>query len=138
MQTIRVAAAAIERDKHLLAAKRADVEGDAAWEFPGGKIEEGEGAEEALRREIAEELGCQLQVILPFDTIEHDYPDFHLSMELFVCTLAPGAEPAALEHADLKWLSKDELLSVEWLAADHEAAMRLGLFWDQFFEEEHL
>ncbi len=138
MQTIRVAAAAIERDKHLLAAKRADVEGDAAWEFPGGKIEEGEGAEEALRREIAEELGCQLQVILPFDTIEHDYPDFHLSMELFVCTLAPGAEPSALEHADLKWLSKDELLSVEWLAADHEAAMRLGLFWDQFFEEEHL
>lgn len=138
LPTIHVAAAAIEKDKCLLAAKRAAVQDEAAWEFPGGKVEDGETSEDALRREIDEELGCKLQMILPFDTIEYDTCDFHLSMDLFVCTLAPGAEPAAREHAELRWLSKNDLLSVEWLAADRDAAMRLGLFWDQFFEEEHL
>ncbi len=138
LPTIHVAAAVIEKDKCLLAAKRSDVEGPAAWEFPGGKVEDGETPEDALRREIDEELGCGLQMILPFDTIECDTCEFHLTMDLFVCTLAPGAEPVAREHAELRWLSKNDLLSVEWLPADHDAAMRLGLFWDQFFEEEHL
>ncbi len=138
LPTIHVAAAAIEKDKCLLAAKRSDVEGPAAWEFPGGKVEDGETPEDALRREIDEELGCGLQMILPFDTIECDTCEFHLSMDLFVCTLAPGAEPVAREHAELRWLSKNDLLSVEWLPADRDAALRLGLFWDQFFEEEHL
>ncbi len=138
LPTIHVAAAAIEKDKCLLAAKRSDVEGPAAWEFPGGKVEDGETPEDALRREIDEELGCGLQMILPFDTIECDTCEFHLTMDLFVCTLAPGAAPVAREHAELRWLSKNDLLSVEWLPADHDAALRLGLFWDQFFEEEHL
>lgn len=139
METIRVAAAIIQNnDKEILAAKRADIENGPAWEFPGGKIEEGETPEEALRREIDEELGCGLQLILPFDTLEHDYPDFHLSMEAFVCTLAPGAEPTAREHAELRWINKDQLTEFEWLPADHEAALKLGMFWDMYFEEEHL
>ncbi len=139
MNTIHVAAAIIENNKkEILAAKRSDVAAGAAWEFPGGKVEDGERTEDALRREIDEELGCRLQMILPFDTVEHDYPEFHLSMDLFVCTLAPGAEPEAREHAELRWVNKDQLTSIDWLPADHEAALKLGMFWDMFFEEEHL
>lgn len=139
MNTINVAAAIIENDKkEILAAKRADIPDGAAWEFPGGKVEDGEGTEEALRREIDEELGCRLQMILPFDTVEHDYEEFHLSMDLFVCTLAPGSVPKAREHAELRWVNKDQLTSIDWLPADHEAALKLGMFWDMFFEEEHL
>ena len=139
MQTVSVVAAIIENDdKEILAARRADVEGDEAWEFPGGKVEEGESPEDALRREIDEELGCKLQMILPFDTVERDYPDFHLSMDVFVCTLAPGAEPEAREHATLRWINKDQLTDIDWLPSDSEAALKLGMFWDMFFEEEHL
>ena len=139
MDTIHVAAAIIENDsKEILCAKRADIAGGAAWEFPGGKVEPGESPEDALRREIDEELGCKLQMILPFDTVEHDYPDFHLSMDVYVCTTAPGAEPEAREHAELRWINKDQLTGVDWLPADHEVALKLGMFWDMFFEEEHL
>ena len=139
MQTVSVVAAIIENDdKEILAARRADVEGDEAWEFPGGKVEEGESPEDALRREIDEELGCKLQMILPFDTVERDYPDFCLSMDVFVCTLAPGAKPEAREHAALRWINKDQLTDIDWLPADSEAALKLGMFWDMFFEEEHL
>ncbi len=139
MDTIHVAAAIIENDsKEILCAKRADIAGGAAWEFPGGKVEPGESPEDALRREIDEELGCKLQMILPFDTVEHDYPDFHLSMDVYVCTAAPGAEPEAREHAELRWINKDQLTDVDWLPADHEVALKLGMFWDMFFEEEHL
>ena len=139
MQTVSVVAAIIENDdKEILAARRADVEGDEAWEFPGGKVEEGESPEDALRREIDEELGCKLQMILPFDTVERDYPDFCLSMDVFVCTLAPGDKPEAREHAALRWINKDQLTDIDWLPADREAALKLGMFWDMFFEEEHL
>lgn len=139
MNTVHVAAAIIENNsKEILAAKRADIPEGPAWEFPGGKVEDGEGTEGALRREIDEELGCKLQMILPFDTVEHDYPDFHLSMDLFVCTLAPGSVPGAREHTELRWVNKDQLTEVAWLPADQEAALKLGMFWDMFFEEEHL
>ena len=139
MQNVSVVAAIIENDdKEILAARRADIDADEAWEFPGGKVEAGETAEDALRREIYEELGCKLQMILPFDTVEHDYPDFHLSMDVFVCTLAPGAAPEAREHAELRWINKDQLTDVDWLPADREASLKLGMFWDMFFEEEHL
>lgn len=139
METIHVAAAIIENDKkEVLAARRADIEGENAWEFPGGKVEAGESAEEALAREVAEELGCRLQMVLPFDTIERDCDGFHLTMDVFVCTLAPASAPEPLEHAELAWVNKDQLTEVAWLDADKEAALKLGMFWDMFFEEEHL
>ena len=139
METIHVAAAIIENNnKEILAAKRSDVSEGPAWEFPGGKVEDGETPEEALRREIDEELGCALQLVLPFDTAEHDYPDFHLSMDVFVVTLAPGNAPETREHSELRWVNKDQLTEVEWLPADHEVALKLGMFWDMYFAEEHL
>lgn len=139
MNTVHVAAAIIQNDqKQILAAKRNDVGAGPAWEFPGGKIEDGENAEDALRREIQEELGCGLQLVLPFDTIEADYPDFHLSMETFVCTLAPESTASSKEHAELRWIAKNDITSVDWLPADKEAATKLGMFWDMFFESEHL
>ena len=139
METIHVAAAIIENNnKEILAAKRSDVSEGPAWEFPGGKVEDGETPEAALRREIDEERGCALQRVLPFDTVEHDYPDFHLSMDVFVVTLAPGNTPETREHSELRWVNKDQLTEVDWLPADHEVALKLGMFWDMYFAEEHL
>ena len=137
MQTRHVAAAIIYRDGKVLAGRRADASG--GWEFPGGKVEPGETGEQALRREVAEELGCRLQLGWPYDTVEHDYPDFHLFMDCFVCTLAPGEEPLRHEgvHDELRWLGRGELLDVGWLPADEGLVASLGLFWDNAFQDEH-
>lgn len=140
METTHVAAAIIYRDGRVLAARRADDAEGGGWELPGGKLEQGETSKEALRREIREELGCELQLVWLYDTVEHDYPDFHLTMDCYVCTLAPGAEPHRHEgvHAELRWLSRDELLDVDWLPADVALARGLSAFWDQLFEDELL
>ena len=138
MAQIHVAAAIIRGPEGLLAAKRADVEGEAAWEFPGGKLEAGESAENAVRREIFEELGCHLQVVQMYDTFESSLGENTLVMDTFVCTLAPSEQPQALEHADLRWVKRDDLMDVAWLEADRQVAMSIGMFWDQWFEEEHL
>lgn len=89
----------------------------AGWEFPGGKIEEGERPEDAVVREIQEELEATVKVGELIDTIEYDYPTFHLSMDCFWCEVESG-ELKLLEAEAAKWLSKDELDSVEWLPAD--------------------
>lgn len=139
METIDVVAAIIYRDGQILAARRGDAHGfEGGWELPGGKVEPGETSEEALRREIREELLLSLSTMWPFDTVEHDYPDFHLSMECLVCPLPKGDEPTLTEHAEVRWLSRDELLDVGWLPADREVVMRLGQFWDHVFATEHL
>lgn len=133
---VHVAGAIIARDGKILAARRAS--GMDGWEFPGGKLEEGETSEQALRREIREELDLELSFVWLLDTVEYDYDDFHLSMDCFVCPIASDAEPKRLEHAEFRWLSLDELLDVDWLPADHDLVRTIGVFWDQIFSPEHL
>jgi 8-oxo-dGTP diphosphatase len=89
------------------------------WEFPGGKIEAGESPEAALKREIFEELASEIAVERFLTTIEYDYPEFHLSMDSFLCSLVSG-RLTLLEHENAAWLSKKDLHSVKWLPADEE------------------
>lgn len=118
-KTVRVTAAVICRENKVLATQRGYGDYKDWWEFPGGKIEPGESPEQALKREILEELAAEISVGRKIMTVEYDYPTFHLSMDCFVCTLIRG-EPELLEHEAAKWLSRSELDSVPWLPADRE------------------
>lgn len=137
-ETRHVAAAIIQSGDRILSCQRGHGDMKDGWEFPGGKVEDGETSEEACRREVSEELGCRLGTMWYLDTVEYDYPDFHLSMDCYVAVLAPGEKPHLREHEDARWLSQGELLDVDWLPADHDLIMRLGVMWDQIFEPEHL
>ena len=122
MKTVRVVAAVIQavNDKNepvIFATQRGYGEYKDGWEFPGGKIEAGETPSEALVREIKEELDTTIIVGELIDTIEYDYPSFHLSMDCFFCTIAVG-RLLLKEHEAARWLTKDELYSVDWLPAD--------------------
>ena len=117
MPTIRVVAAIIIRNGEVFATQRGYGEFKGWWEFPGGKIEPGECPQEALKREIKEELDADIAVGDLLDTVEWDYPTFHLTMHCYVCTLE--SESLNLnEHSDAAWLTKDTLESVKWLPAD--------------------
>ena len=126
MKTVRVTAAVIIRDGRIFATQRGYGDYKDWWEFPGGKIESGESPEQALKREILEELAAEISVGRKIMTVEYDYPTFHLSMDCFVCTLIRG-EPELLEHEAAKWLSRSELDSVPWLPADREVVDLLRL-----------
>lgn len=117
MKTIRVTAAVILSEGKVFATQRGYGDFKGGWEFPGGKIEEGETPEAALRREIREELDTEIAVGELIDTIEYDYPGFHLSMDCFWCRIVSG-EPVLREHLAARWLDKEKLYSVEWLPAD--------------------
>mgnify|MGYP004682647459 CR=1 FL=1 len=117
MKTINVVAAVIMKEGRVFATQRGYGEFKDRWEFPGGKVEAGESPEEALRREIREELEVEVNVGDLIDTIEYDYPAFHLSMKCYACTIA-GGSPHLLEHEAARWLSADQLDSVAWLPAD--------------------
>lgn len=117
MKTINVVAAVIMKEGRVFATQRGYGEFKDGWEFPGGKVEVGESPEEALRREIREELEVEVNVGDLIDTIEYDYPAFHLSMKCYACTIA-GGSPHLLEHEAARWLSADQLDSVAWLPAD--------------------
>lgn len=117
MKTVRVVAAVIRKDNKIFATQRGYGEFKDGWEFPGGKIEDGETPEQALAREIREELNTEIQVGKLIDTIEYDYPKFHLSMDCFWCEIMQGGLELK-EHEAARWLSKEELYSVDWLPAD--------------------
>lgn len=117
MKTIRVVAAIIKNNDKIFATQRGYGEFKDGWEFPGGKIEEGETPEEALVREIKEELDTVISVGEKIDCIEYDYPAFHLSMECFWAEVVYG-DLILKEHEAAKWLAREELDSVDWLPAD--------------------
>ena len=123
-KTIEVVAAIIIRDGKLFATPRGYGEWKDWWEFPGGKIEPEESQEDALKREIREELATEIEVGTLLSTVEYDYPKFHLTMHCYLCTIISG-ELSLLEHEDARWLTTDELDSVKWLPADKDVIEKL-------------
>ena len=122
MKTVRVVAAVIKAlnengETIIFATQRGYGDFKGGWEFPGGKIEEGETPQEALKREIMEELDTEILVGELIDTVEYDYPTFHLSMDCFWCEILSG-DLVLKEHEAARWLSKNQLADVEWLPAD--------------------
>ena len=119
MKQIEVVAAIIRKGDKIFATQRGYGEWKDWWEFPGGKMEAGETPEEALVREIREELSAEISVDEYLCTVEYDYPGFHLTMHCYLCSLVTEALHLN-EHEAAKWLEKDELDSVKWLPADYE------------------
>ena len=117
MKTIRVVAAVIRHNGKIFATQRGYCEWKDGWEFPGGKIENGETPEAALKREIQEELDTEISVKERIDTIGYDYPNFHLSMDCFWCEIVSG-KLELKEHEAARWLTKESLDSVDWLPSD--------------------
>ena len=124
MKQIEVVAAIISKDDKIFATQRGYGEWKDWWEFPGGKIESGETPEEALKREIREELATEIEVSRLVTTTEYDYPKFHLTMHCYLCNIISG-ELSLLEHEDARWLTKDKLDSVRWLPADKDVIEQL-------------
>ena len=124
LKTVRVVAAIIRYENKIFATQRGYGEFKDGWEFPGGKIETGETPEQALVREIREELDTEIEVGELIDTVEYDYPNFHLSMDCFWCTVKSG-DLVLKEHEAAKWLAGSELDSVEWLPADKDLIKKL-------------
>ena len=114
---VQVAAAIIVDDGKIFATQRAHGEFKDRWEFPGGKIEQGETPQQAAKREVMEELDTEIEVGELFDTVEYDYSAFHLTMHCFLCTVKSG-DLVLKEHQAAKWLTRETLDSVEWLPAD--------------------
>jgi len=117
MKKIKVVAAIIIHENKVFATQRGYGEFKDGWEFPGGKIEPGEIPEQALKREIREELDSEIEVKELFETVEYDYPSFHLSMDCFICQVISG-DLVLKEHEAAAWLTKETLSSVDWLPAD--------------------
>lgn len=119
MKCIEVVAAVIYQDGKVLAAQRGYGEFKGGWEFPGGKIEPGETQEQAIVREIQEEMAATIEVVEKLGTVEYDYPTFHLIMHCFWTTVKDG-KLQLLEHEGAKWVDKETIHTVDWLPADVE------------------
>ena len=117
MMTLQVVAAVIRDGGRIFATQRGYGEHKDGWEFPGGKIEQGETPRQALAREIREELDTEISVGEYLTTVEYDYPAFHLSMQCYWCRIVEGT-PVLKEHEAARWLDLDSLDSVAWLPAD--------------------
>jgi 8-oxo-dGTP diphosphatase len=117
MKTIKVVAAIIKSDNRIFATQRGYGEFAGGWEFPGGKVEAGETPQQALVREIKEELDTDIEVQDYVETVEYDYSSFHLTMQCYLCTVKSG-ELTLKEHISAKWLTRDTLDGVDWLPAD--------------------
>ena len=120
MKEIKVVAAIIQKENKILATKRGYGEFINMWEFPGGKIESGETKEQALVREIKEELNIEISVDKFVIDIEYQYPNFYLFMSCFMCSIKEGSIEL-LEHNDGKWITKEDLNTLNWLPADIDA-----------------
>ncbi len=130
MKITKVAAAIIIHEDKVFATQRGYGEFKDGWEFPGGKVEPGETSEQALVREIEEELDTAIEVSQFFDTVEYDYPGFHLSMDCYICSVKSG-DLVLKEHEAAKWLTADTLNSVDWLPADLGLIARLREYLDK-------
>jgi len=124
MKRIEVVAAIIRKEGKIFATQRGYGEWKDWWEFPGGKMEPGETPEEALKREIREELSTEIRVDELLCTVEYDYPKFHLTLHCFLCSLVTEALHLN-EHEAARWLANDELDSVKWLPADREVIEKM-------------
>lgn len=128
MKHIEVVAAIIHETDKILATQRGSGDFAGMWEFPGGKIEPGETAEQAIVREIQEELEVEIVPEEFLVTVEHTYPTFHLTMHCFIASTASGAPIHLLEHSAAKWVSPDELDCVDWLPADVKVVDALRVY----------
>lgn len=125
MKVIEVVAAIIhDEEGRIFATQRGYGPMKDGWEFPGGKMETGETPEEALKREIWEELETRIVVEQLFETIDYDYPDFHLTMHCYICKVESG-KLTLKEHEAARWLTKEQLSSIDWLPADRSIISRL-------------
>lgn len=129
MKTVEVVAAVICHGDKIFATQRGYGEFKDGWEFPGGKIEAGETREQALIREIREELDTEVEVGELIETVDYDYPDFHLTMHCFWCTVRSG-NLVLKEHEASKWLTVDQLDSVAWLPADLDLIRKIKMLKD--------
>lgn len=118
MKRIEVVAALIARDEKILATRRRGGRFDGKWEFPGGKIENGETPEEALHREITEELGIGIDIQAYITDVDYDYPDFHLNMRCYLCTPADDSKLSLNVHGACAWVTPQEASTLEFLPAD--------------------
>lgn len=124
MKTINVAAAIIKKGNKIFATQRGYGEFKGSWEFPGGKMEPGETPQQALCREIKEELETEISVDQFVTTVNYDYPSFNLTMHCFICSIKEG-NLTLLEHSAAKWLDMEHIDSVDWLPADVEVVNQL-------------
>ena len=129
MKTVHVAAAVIRKGQRIFAAQRGYGEFKDGWEFPGGRLEPGETPQQALIREIREELNTEIKVGELIETVEYDYPAFHLSMDCFWCEIVEGSLELK-EHEAARWLDLKSLYSVDWLPADRKLINKIKDYTD--------